>query len=56
MGYLLSSFSRSLSKVMACCKGSKKQYPGTIFKDNRDGTYDVKFDNWLICINPTQEK
>merc|ERR1719487_2469926 len=32
-------------KVMACCKGSKKQYPGTIFKDNRDGTYDVKFDD-----------
>ena len=32
-------------KVMASCKGSKKQYPGTIFKDNRDGTFDVKFDD-----------
>ena len=30
---------------MASCKGSKKQYAGTIFKDNRDGTYDVKFDD-----------
>ena len=29
--------------VEARCKGSKKFYPGRIFKDNRDGTYDVKF-------------
>merc|ERR550514_690370 len=32
-------------KVEARCKGSKKHYPGKIFMDNRDGTYDVKFDD-----------
>ena len=32
-------------KVEAKCKGSKKHYPGKIFMDNRDGTYDVKFDD-----------
>merc|ERR1712100_991332 len=31
--------------VQARCKGSKKHYPGKIFMDNRDGTYDVKFDD-----------
>ena len=30
-------------KVEAKCKGSKKHYPGRIFMDNRDGTFDVKF-------------
>merc|ERR1711871_1342976 len=32
-------------KVEARCKGSKRMYPGKIFMDNRDGTYDVKFDD-----------
>ena len=32
-------------KVEARCKGSKKHYAGKIFMDNRDGTYDVKFDD-----------
>ena len=32
-------------KVEAQCKGSRKQYPGTIMADNRDGTFDVKFDD-----------
>merc|ERR1719473_959001 len=32
-------------KVEARCKGSKKHYPGKIFMDNRDGTFDVKFDD-----------
>merc|ERR1712100_590867 len=32
-------------KGEARCKGSKKHYPGKIFMDNRDGTYDVKFDD-----------
>merc|ERR1712054_208750 len=32
-------------KVEARCKGSKKHYPGKIFMDNRDGTYDVRFDD-----------
>ena len=29
----------------ARCKGSTRHYPGKIFMDNRDGTYDVKFDD-----------
>ena len=36
---------REGDKVEARCKGSKKHYPGKIFMDNRDGTYDVKFDD-----------
>ena len=31
--------------MQAICKGSKRMYPGKIFMDNRDGTYDVKFDD-----------
>jgi ankyrin repeat protein len=30
--------------VVASCKGSEKQFPGTIAGDNCDGTYDVQFD------------
>ena len=29
----------------ARCKGSTKHYPGKVFRDNRDGTFDVKFDD-----------
>jgi hypothetical protein len=36
---------RKGERVLATCKGSKKQYPGKIYLDNRDGTYDVKFDD-----------
>merc|ERR1711871_333307 len=36
---------REGDKVESRCKGSKKYYPGKIFMDNRDGTYDVKFDD-----------
>lgn len=36
---------REGDKVEARCKGSTRRYPGKIFMDNRDGTYDVKFDD-----------
>ena len=36
---------REGDKVEARCKGSKKHYAGKIYLDNRDGTYDVKFDD-----------
>ena len=36
---------RQGNKVEARCKGSKKHYAGKIHLDNRDGTYDVKFDD-----------
>eukprot|EP00937_MAST-01D_sp_MAST-1D-sp2_P001321 g1321.t1 len=36
---------REGDKVQASCKGSKRMYPGKIFLDNGDGTYDVKFDD-----------
>merc|ERR1711871_579593 len=36
---------REGDKVESRCKGSRKYYPGKIFMDNRDGTYDVKFDD-----------
>ena len=36
---------REGDKVEARCKGSKKHFAGKIYLDNRDGTYDVKFDD-----------
>ena len=36
---------RKGDKVEARCKGSTRYYPGEVFVDNRDGTYDVKFDD-----------
>ena len=36
---------REGDKVEARCKGSTRHYPGKIFMDNRDGTFDVKFDD-----------
>jgi hypothetical protein len=33
------------AQVEAKCKGSSKHYPGTIMKDNRDGTYYIKFED-----------
>ena len=32
-------------KVKAKCKGWTKHYPGTIKRDNGDGTYDIEFDD-----------
>ena len=32
-------------KVDAKCKGSARFYPGTVMRDHRNGTFDVKFDD-----------
>ena len=40
-----SKFGRAGDRVEAKCKGTKKFFAGRICADNRDGTYDVKFDD-----------
>jgi len=43
-------------KVEARFKGKLRYYPGTIRRENRDGTFDIDYDDVILCIRLCHER